>query len=380
MRVLVVYPKIYVYGGAELLLVRLCNYLTKKGIKNSILTTSILPEVQEDLIGTNIIIRKIPKIPSILNNLFRLNEIIALNKGIRNNLSNFDLINVHNYPAEISIFPYRKPTVWMCNEPELYLIYPNFSLKSKLLLRIFFEMEKFIVRHYIRNVVTSDEYNSERFRKIYGFEPEIINYGIDYEFFSQKRAGVSKKVFGLSNNFVVLQVGMLTPFKNQLESVKIIEKLRNKIPQIKLVLIGWGEGRYKIMLEEYIRDKRLEDYVIFVSHVNREKLRDYYYSCDVLLHPIKPQGGWLSPFEVLCAKKPIVVSCEMTASEIIKRENIGIVTSDYEGAIMKIYRNPDKYNEIAKKGAKWVKENLSWDNFCGKMLNLFCKAIENNKK
>lgn len=380
MRVLVVYPKICVYGGAELLLVRLCNYLTKKGIKNSILTTSILPEVQKDLIGTNIIIQKIPKVPNILNNLFNLNEIIALNKGIRNNLGNFDLINVHNYPAEISIFPYRKPTVWMCNEPELYLIYPSFSLKAKLLLKIFFEMEKFVVRHYIRNVVTSDEYNSERFRKIYGFKPEIINYGIDYEFFSQKRAGVSKKDFGLSNNFVVLQVGMLTPFKNQLESVKIIEKLRNKIPQIKLVLIGWGEGRYKIMLEEYVRDKRLEDYVIFVSHVNREKLKDYYYSCDVLLHPIKPQGGWLSPFEVLCAKKPIVVSSEMTASEIIKRENIGIVTSDYEGAIMKIYRNPDKYNEIAKKRAKWVKENLSWDIFCEKMLNLFYKSMEYNKK
>jgi len=139
MRVLVVYPKIYVYGGAELLLVRLCNYLTKKGIKNSILTTSILPEVQEDLIGTNIIIQKIPKIPNILNNLFRLNEIIALNRGIHNNLSNFDLINVHNYPAEFSIFPYRKSVVWICNEPELYLLYPSFSLKSKLLLKMFFK-------------------------------------------------------------------------------------------------------------------------------------------------------------------------------------------------------------------------------------------------
>ena len=136
MRVLVVYPKIYVYGGAELLLVRLCNCLTKKGIKNSILTASILPEVQEDLIGTNIIIQKITKIPSILNNLFNLNEIISLSTGIRNNFSNFDLINVHNYPAEFSIFPYHKPVVWMCNEPELYLKYLSSSFKSKLLLKM----------------------------------------------------------------------------------------------------------------------------------------------------------------------------------------------------------------------------------------------------
>lgn len=375
MKVLIVYPKIYIYGGAELLLVRLCNYLTKKGIKNSLFTISIIPEVERDLKGTDIIIKKLSK-----NKMNILEYMFFLWKNVRNYSNDFDIINVHNYPTEISAFLCIKPVIWMCNEPELYLRSINSSFKLKLLFKILLKIERFIIKNNMKNVVTSDEYNSERFRKIYGFKPEIINYGIDYEFFSRKRAEVSKKIFGLSNNFVVLQVGMLTPYKNQLESIKIVEKLRNKIPQIKLVLIGWGEGRYKKILEEYIRDKRLEEYVIFIGHVNREELRDYYYSCDVLLHPIKPQGGWLSPFEALCAKKPIVVSSEMTASEIIKRENIGIVTGDYEGAIIKIYRNPDKYNEVAEKGAKWVKENLSWDNFCEKMLNLFYKSMEYNKK
>jgi hypothetical protein len=44
--------------------------------------------------------------------------------------------------------------------------------------------DKFVVRHYIKNVVAADEFNAERFKRIYGFKPEIINYGIDYDFFS----------------------------------------------------------------------------------------------------------------------------------------------------------------------------------------------------
>jgi glycosyltransferase involved in cell wall biosynthesis len=182
--------------------------------------------------------------------------------------------------------------------------------------------------------------------------------------------------FNLFNSFVVLQVGMLTPLKNQMESVKTIEKLKIEIPNIKLVLAGWGEGTYIKMLKEYIREKNLDDNVIITGQLSRESVRDLYHASHLLLHPIKSQGGWLAPFESLCAQKPIVVSLEMTASNIIKREEIGIVTEDFAGAIWDVYSNPDKYCQTAIRGKEWVRENLSWDKFCERMLNLFLKAIK----
>lgn len=118
---------------------------------------------------------------------------------------------------------------------------------------------------------------------------------------------------------------------------------------------------------------RLKEYIIFKGHLNREDIRDFYYACDILMHPIKSQGGWLTPFEALCARKPIIVSSQMTASDIIKRENIGIVTNNYAEAVIDIYRNPTKYNEMANRGKEWVKQNLSWDIFSEKMLDLFCE-------
>lgn len=373
MRVLIINPRIYVYGGAELLIVRLANYLTGKGIKNAILTTSIIPEVKTDLIKTDIIIKE-----KSMSNV--IGEILALQKGVRDNFKHFDVINVHNFPAEFSIFPCRKPVVWMCNEPELSLsLKLNLPLATRLLYNLFWPFDKFIVRHYVKNVVVSDDFNAGRFRNLYGIAPYVINYGTDYEFFSQRGSEKITKRFRLFNDFVIIQVGMLTPFKNQIESIKTLERLKALIPNIKLVLAGEGEFTYKSMIERYIQERNLSTNVILTGHLKREDLRNLYHACHVLLHPVKSQGGWLSPFEALCARKPVVVSPEMTASDIIKNERIGVVTNNFAEAIIDIYKNPDGYDEMTKKGEKWVKQNLSWDNFCENMLRLFYKAVNENK-
>jgi len=185
MRVLIVHPKFYIYGGAELVIIKLANYLARKGIENAILTTSILPEIEKDLLDTKIIIRKEPDIPFVSPG-FKV--ILAIWRGIYDNLNNFDLINIHNYPAELSFFPFRKKAVWLCNEP------PGFVLRSKSELSLFLKLakgviskfDKFVVRHFIKNVIVADEFNARRFEGLYGLRPEIINYGIDYNFFSQK--------------------------------------------------------------------------------------------------------------------------------------------------------------------------------------------------
>jgi glycosyltransferase involved in cell wall biosynthesis len=374
MNVLIVYPKIYVYGGAELVIVKLCNYLSDRGIKNTLLTTFIVPEVKRDLKETNIIVKKGSK-----DTMNILQHTFFLWRKVRDYLDDFDLINVHNYPAEMTAFLSSKPVVWMCNEPQLNLSMESAtSLKRKFLLSGLMHFEKFLVKRYIDAVIVADEFNAERFKRIYGITPYIVNYGVDYDFFSHEDAKKIKHKMDLDNKFVILQVGMLQPFKNQLASLKTVKEVKNKISNLVLILVGyWIEG-YKLKLEKYIKQNSLEDVVVFTGHIDREDLRDLYYACDVLIHPIKSQGGWLSPFEALCARKPIVVSPEMTASNIIMREKIGVVTNSFAKVVMEIYKDPDKYHEMATRGGEWVRKNLSWDNFCEKTLDLFYRAINDS--
>jgi glycosyltransferase involved in cell wall biosynthesis len=127
-----------------------------------------------------------------------------------------------------------------------------------------------------------------------------------------------------------------------------------------------------------VQDLELERRVIFTGHLVRTLVRDLYAACDVCLFPVKPQGGWLSPFEALCAGKPVVVSTQMTAAELIRKNKIGTVTDDFTKVVLDIYNNPEKYRQMAMRGKRWVKENLSWNNFCRKMLEIFEQTRKNS--
>ncbi len=222
--------------------------------------------------------------------------------------------------------------------------------------------------------MVADEFNSKRFKKIYNTNSDIVHYGIDYDHFTQGSAPKEKKS---KHKFIVLQVGMLTPFKNQIESLNTVRKLKNSIPGLLLILAGSCEDKqYKAKIDKYILENSLEKHVMLTGHLDRKDLKYYYHTCDVLIHPIKSQGGWLAPFEVLSAGKPIIVSQEMTASIIIKRAQIGIVTDNYVNAVMDVYQNQDYFHRMALRGKQWVYDNLTWDNFGAGLVAIFRQTVK----
>jgi glycosyltransferase involved in cell wall biosynthesis len=375
-KVLIVHPEMILYGGAEVLIVRLANYLSSQGIGNAVLTTGISPEIERDLQGSEII--KYPFKPA-KGLLARLKNLVlttcCLHKGLCEHASRFDVVNPHNFPASLAVFPLNMPCVWMCNEPpetELGLDRASMGTLKRLVFKFILACDHFVVRNNIINVVVADRFNSERFERLYGLKPRIVNYGIDFGFFSTGSAELYEKP---GTDFRVIQVGMLTPLKNQLESVRTIEKLRSVIPGIKLILAGFGEGAYLSSINDYIAQKGLQQHVRITGHLNRFQVRELYHSCDVLLHPIKPQGGWLSPFEAISAGLPVVVSKEMTAADLMLEHDLGVVTDDYSAGILEIYNNRDKYCDLAEQRAQWVHENLTWDRFCGKMLEFYKEVL-----
>jgi len=356
MKVLLANQSTYVYGGAETVIVRLANYLSKHGIENALVTPSLHPDIEKDLVDTEIIISPKSCSPH--------SEMRSIHRGIKENESRFDVINPHNYPAEMAVFGCKKPVVWQCNEPIL-------AMGAGIISKINLALDKLVVKRNITEVVVADEFNSYRFERIYHKKPIIIPYGIDTEYFNLDRE-VNPDVFK------ILQVGMVQPYKNQLESLQIVNALKNKIPNISITFAGWQLPEYKMILDEYIRKNGLQNIVTFLEHVGKPYLKQLYATHDLMLHPIKAQGGWLSPFEALCTGLPIIVSNEFTAASIIIDNSIGVVSNsdNYASDIMKVYHNRDKYHKQALKGKQWANSNLTWDKYCKGMINVFKKVIK----
>lgn len=377
-RVLIVHNQMKYYGGAELLIVNLANWLTKKGIDNDILALSTSQKVNSELINTEIIMPKHNvdlQPPGYKNTKDILNSIMAFRKKLSEIKEDYDVINFHDFPVTWSLWPKKKPSVWFMNQPPALWSKADAGFFYKLLHRVRVVFDRIIIRGTMDSIGVLDELNKKRAKDRYGMNAKIVYCGIDYDFFSKGNEEEAIKIWGLKNKFVIVHSGILCDIKNQLDSIKVIEKVKDKIPNVLLVLTGREEKKYREKLDEYVKERKLEKYVLFAGYLEtREELRDLYKAANVGLFPIKAQGGWLAPYELLCSGNPIIVSSDMSSSSVTSTNKLGIVTKDYASAILEIYENLDKFKKDAERGALFIRDNLSWKQFTERMVRMFKRA------
>ncbi len=382
-KVLIVHNQMKFYGGGELLIVELANWLTKMGIKNDILALSSSKEVEEKLINTEIIIpeHNVDLRPPGYKNMKDIFKAIkAFRKKLREIEKNYDVINFHDFPTTWSLWPRKKPAVWFMNLPPNLYSKPDAGFILKTLNKFRIWLDRYIVRHSMDVIAVVEELNKIRARQRYGMNARLFHFGVNYDFFSKGNAEKARQKWKLDKKFIIIQSGQIINVKNQFESVKTVNKVKNKIPSIVLVLAGKWEDSYKKKIDDFIKENKLEKHILFTGNLDREELRDLYKAADIGLYPIGKQGGVLAPFEALCAGVPIIVSEEMETASLIKKHDLGIVTKDYANALLDIYNNKSKYLEHRKQALNFVKANLTWKAYSENMIKAFKDAWKKCKK
>ncbi|KAA8790312.1 glycosyltransferase family 1 protein, partial [Lactobacillus crispatus] len=100
----------------------------------------------------------------------------------------------------------------------------------------------------------------------------------EFEFNLNGRRKIRDK-YDLNNSLVLGNVGRLTQQKNQIFSLKIMQKLSKKIPNSKLILLGQGEDEK--ILRKKVKELKIEKNVIFAGV--QKNVNDWYSSFDLLL-------------------------------------------------------------------------------------------------
>lgn len=374
-RILIMHTQMKFIGGAELLIIELANWLTRRGIKNDIITLSKSKEVEDRLINTNIIIPKnnIDLRPPGFKSIKDILKFIKIfRKELKKIINNYDVVNFHNFPVTWTLFPKRKPCIWMLNEPPNLWSEPNAGLFLKFLNKMRIWADRFIVSNSVGIICVADKFNQKRCFERYKRDSKIVYYGVNYDFFSKGKAAKALKKFDIKNKFIIVQSGMITSVKNQFESVQAVKEIKEKIPNAILILAGeYPDKEYLEKIQRYIKENKLEKNVLFTGNLKREDLRDLYKACDVGLYPVGEQGGWLAPFEHLCSGNPVIVSDKLGAASVIKEFDLGIVTKNYSDAILKIYSNLKKYKRDGGRRKKIIMKNLGWNVFTDKMIKAY---------
>jgi glycosyltransferase involved in cell wall biosynthesis len=298
----------------------------------------------------------------------------------------FDIINNHNFPSEWAAFIAKKrlkvPIVWMCNEPPDWF----FTSESRKGLRkinwpIYEVLDK-VSSIYVDEILVLSKIAQNHVSKAYNRSSRIVRSGVDVELFHNSSGTAIREKYGLSKDFVLLQVGNFQRSKGQADSIRTLYNLSKNYDRVKLILDGGGPKEDLVKLSEKlgVRDK-----VLFLHTNDDEELAEVYAACDVFIFPEQITWG-LALIEAMSASKPVIVSNKCGGSEIIQSNVNGIIfdqtrPEEITKQVEMLINDPGMRKKIGEQAYLYVKSHLSWEKYAKTMETIFeASLLAFNKK
>lgn len=204
--------------------------------------------------------------------------------------------------------------------------------------------------------------------------PNTIHTGLFDEF--EKEDEILKKY---KRDFTLVYVGGFLINRGLVHVIEGIAKLREKIPRLKLVLVG--DGDFRAVLEQKVRQLEVEDMVCFEGWQDQDRIKSYLLASDVGLVPFKrtPQTDNSSSnklFQYMYFKLPILATNCTSVKKLVEKVECGIVyesenVNQFIVAVEKLYKSNNLRDDFGENGYQSVLEKYSWDVTVMDMISMY---------
>lgn len=185
---------------------------------------------------------------------------------------------------------------------------------------IYYPIEWFFAK-YADAIITinKEDYNSAKkfFLKNAAKTYLIPGVGVDNELFSPKlvkNKDVLNKELGLEqSDFLLVYAAEINSNKDQKFLIDALEVINKKYPEIKLLLSG--EGVLKESLEKYVKQKSLDNTILFLGY--RNDLPDLIPLCDIGVSASQREGLGMNIIEYGACGLPVIATRNRGHMEII---------------------------------------------------------------
>jgi len=192
--------------------------------------------------------------------------------------------------------------------------------------------------------------------------------GVNMKLFDPKKydGNEFRKKINLSNKFIIIYHGVLQYTRGLFETVKAVNILKEKYPDLLLFLLGDGPA-FQDLKKSAETDR---DNIIIHKSVDYDQVPFYIAMSDIGIMPLPDLPDWryqcaLNLLEYLAMKKSVIIT-DIPANKIIAgNSKCAIYISSTEPqkiaeAIEYAYNNKDNLTRWGMQGHNIVKENYSW--------------------
>jgi glycosyltransferase involved in cell wall biosynthesis len=209
---------------------------------------------------------------------------------------------------------------------------------------------------------------------------DVVYPSIDSEYFKPSSRSHARQSLGFGHGPLILGVGRLTAQKDPASFLAIIERLRARLPEVKAVWLGSGEGEADF--RERVAVAGLQGVVRLVPW--QHDIRGYIAAADVLLSTSMFESFGYMVAEALSMEVPVVATDVTGTSDIMRgglRESLYPVR-DYDRAVWllsDLLKNSSKASEVGCLGRSEVKRRFTANLMRGALIRSYTKALESTR-
>ena len=181
------------------------------------------------------------------------------------------------------------------------------------------------------------------------------------------------------NKFVILYLGDTHVRRGLQTAISSVEKLKDKIPNIKLVIVG--KNTTDVVLKQQVEDLKLYDFVDFEGWQNVALFQSYILSSAVCISPLhrnlQHDVAYANKiFQYMSLGKSLLVSDAIAQKRLIERTNSGLVhqekdVKDFSDKILKLFSDEKLRTQLGENGKNFVRNEFSWEQTSKKLLHLY---------
>lgn len=318
------------------------------------------------------------RFPLQINNIKVYKE---LKEIIKNN--NYDIIHCHTpvggVLARLAAKKERKKGTKVLYTAHGFHFYKGAPLINWL---IYYPIEK-IMAHYTDCLITivNEDYEFAK-KSLKAKEIKHINgIGVNTKRFSkditEEQKSKLRQELGINDKDIVFSyVAELNKNKNQILLINAIEKLKEEIPNAKLLLVGNG-----VLLQKYkeiVKNKKMENKVLILGR--REDINEILSITDIYLASSIREGLGLNIIEAMYKMVPVIATNNRGHRELIQNEKTGNLlnkntTAEMSKEIIKLLNCPENQKKEIINGAKQNIEKYLLENVLKEMKEIYMEFI-----